>query len=130
MATDIAIAVVRHQRLVVIGPRPEGKALAGLWEFPGGKVEAGERPAAAAVRECLEETGLAVRVVATLSQVEHNYDHGRLRLWFFDCRPQAAPAALQAPYRWTPVSQLAELAFPPANAELIRFLTAQEAAQT
>ena len=58
LATPIAIAVVLHNDCVLIGVRPAGATLAGLWEFPGGKIEAGETPNEAAERECLEETGL------------------------------------------------------------------------
>jgi mutator protein MutT len=79
----IAIAVVERQGSVLIGLRPGETALGGLWEFPGGKVESGETPASAAIRECLEETGLLVRVVAPLETIEHDYAHGRLRLEFF-----------------------------------------------
>jgi mutator protein MutT len=56
---EIAVAVVEHQGRFLIGKRPDDAALGGYWEFPGGKVEQGESPADAAIRECLEETGVA-----------------------------------------------------------------------
>ena len=59
--TSIAVAVVEHEGRVLIGQRPPGTALAGYWEFPGGKIGAGERAEEAARRECLEETGLITR---------------------------------------------------------------------
>ena len=62
MPTDIAIAVVEQHGQFLIGQRPADVALGGLWEFPGGKVEPGELPVNAAIRECLEETGLVVRI--------------------------------------------------------------------
>src|SRR3990167_7893662 len=84
---DIALAVVRHAGRVLIGQRPEGVPLAGFWEFPGGKILAGESPEEAAVRECREETGLAIRLGAILCVVEHEYAHGRVRLHFFAAEP-------------------------------------------
>src|SRR5437764_2006476 len=60
MPTPIAVAVVEKDGHFLVGQRPEGVSLAGLWEFPGGKIEPGESPEAAAVRECLEETGVDV----------------------------------------------------------------------
>lgn len=59
MPTPIAIAVVQHADQFLIGQRPAGLVLSGYWEFPGGKIQLGETPEAAAVRECLEETGLS-----------------------------------------------------------------------
>ena len=82
MPTPIAVAVVEHRGKYLIGRRPEGAALAGLWEFPGGKVEPGESPADAARRECLEETGLDVVVGAPYPEVVQQYDHDRVRSAF------------------------------------------------
>ena len=83
--TIIAVAVVEHDRQYLIGKRPPGVPLAGYCEFPGGKVHPGETPAAAAERECLEETGLQVEVVRQLDAAVHDYDHGQLQLYFFLC---------------------------------------------
>ncbi len=84
----IAIAVVEQDGNFLIGRRPTGSVLAGLWEFPGGKIHSGETPAAAAARECLEETGLAVDVVYEYPRVDHRYEHGPVALHFFRCRSQ------------------------------------------
>src|SRR5437764_1460518 len=86
--TQIAIAIVEYDDRFLIGQRPPGVALAGLWEFPGGKIEPGETPAAAAVRECLEETTLNVSVAGEYPDVVHQYDHGRLHIHFLKCRPE------------------------------------------
>lgn len=120
--TEIAIAVVRHRDRVLIGRRDDDRPLAGFWEFPGGKLEAGETTATAAVRECREETGLAITVIGTLDIVEHDYEHGRLRLSFHDCRPVDADSAPRSPFRWVAVAQLAEHEFPPANATVVKML--------
>lgn len=122
--TPIAIGVVRHDGKFLIGQRPEGKPLAGLWEFPGGKVEAGETPAEAARRECLEETGLRVVVGEQYPEVVQQYDHDRVRLYFFACTP-ADPASLAdvgAGYIWVTGQELASYEFPTANARLVALL--------
>lgn len=118
----IAIAVVEHAGQFLIGQRPAGAPLAGYWEFPGGKVARGESPRAAAARECLEETGLAVDVGDAYPIVEHAYDYGKLALHFFACRPRDPAQTPMAPFRWTPAAELASYRFPEANAALIEQL--------
>jgi mutator protein MutT len=125
--TQIAIAVVRHNGMVLIGPRPEGAPLAGLWEFPGGKVEALEEPERAAARECLEETGIAIEVYGTFPVVMHDYEHGRVQLHFFDCRPVEPLLAAKPPYRWVAAANLSRYEFPAANAAIVRLLVADAA---
>ncbi len=103
-AKPIAVAVVEHRGKFLIGRRPEGVPLAGLWEFPGGKVEASETPAAAARRECLEETGLAVVVGEKYPEVLQQYDHDKVHLHFFACTLAENTTAEEPPtpvgYRW------------------------------
>ena len=123
---EIAIAVVLRGDQVLIGQRPAGVALAGLWEFPGGKVEPGETPAQAAERECREETGLSVTAVGEYPQVEHSYQHGDVRLHFMKCELCAAPndSTPRAPFRWVPRTELTNYEFPAANRALIQQLLA------
>lgn len=123
LATPIAIAVVVRGSWVLVGQRPQGVPLAGYAEFPGGKVEPGETPADAAVRECREETGLDVRVVRLFDAREHTYTHGKVSLHFFLCEPRDANAELPPPYRWVERTQLDHLAFPEANQHVIQQLT-------
>ncbi len=120
--TEIAIAVVEHDGSCLIGQRPAGTNLAGLWEFPGGKVEPSETAAEAAVRECREEAGIAIVVDHEHSIAEHVYAHGAVRLHFFICRPVDPAAAPSAPYRWVPRSELRRYEFPAANAAIVREL--------
>ncbi len=119
---EIAVAIVRLQDAVLMGPRPEGKVLAGYWEFPGGKIQAGESPARAATRECLEETGLRIQTHELLAVVDHRYDHGMLRLHFVDASPIDPDSPPQLPFRWIPTESLGDYRFPPANAEVLRIL--------
>jgi 8-oxo-dGTP diphosphatase len=122
MPKSIAIAVVEQQGRFLIGQRgPEGP-LPGLWEFPGGKVEPGETPEQAAVRECREETGLAVAVVGLLDRILYSYPHGDVELHFFACRPIAADQPPAARFRWVPAEELTRYEFPAANAELVKRL--------
>lgn len=119
----IAVAVVEHAGHYLIGRRPEGVPLAGQWEFPGGKVQAGETPRQAAARECLEETNLAVAVGEAYPVVVHDYKHGRVALEFFTCRPHDPSSPPKAPFRWVPAAELAGYEFPEANAALVAELT-------
>src|SRR5262249_2862476 len=72
--------------------RPRGGPMPGVWEFPGGKCEPGETPAEATLRECAEETGLAVVLGPLRRRTEYRYPHGWVELWYFDCST-AAPDA-------------------------------------
>jgi 8-oxo-dGTP diphosphatase len=119
---SIAVAVVEHEGRVLIGQRPPGAVLAGYWEFPGGKIRAGERAEEAAQRECLEETGLAIRILATCSEVEHEYEHGRVRIRFLAAAPVESGREPKGPFRWVAISQLTGYEFPPANRDVIRRL--------
>jgi 8-oxo-dGTP diphosphatase len=121
-ATSIAIAVVEHEGHVLIGQRPVGVPLAGYWEFPGGKVIAGETAQDAAIRECVEETGIEITVDDLADECWHEYDHGRLHLQFFSCQPHGKPAPPRPPFRWVKRDDLAQYEFPPGNAGLLKLL--------
>lgn len=126
MTTDaavlIAIAVVEHDGHYLIGQRPTGVPLAGLWEFPGGKVEPGESPEQAAARECLEETGIAITVGEPYPAVDHRYEHGHVQLVFFACRPRGTACGPRPPFEWVPRRRLMEYRFPDANRALVAHL--------
>jgi 8-oxo-dGTP diphosphatase len=123
MATPIAIAVVEHEGRFLIGQRPPGVALAGLWEFPGGKLQPGETPEAAAVRECREETGLVVEPLFRYPEQIEQYDHDRVQLCFIGCR-LVGGAQPRAPFRWASRAALAEHEFPSGNSQLLSILRA------
>lgn len=119
---QIAIAVIEQNGMYLIGRRPAGVALAGLWEFPGGKVQADETPEEAAVRECREETGLDVTVVGRYPNVEHQYEHGHVSLAFFACRLGTAEQQPAPPFQWVSAARLGDFQFPAANATLVDLL--------
>lgn len=123
MPTPIAIAVVEHEGRFLIGQRPENVPLAGLWEFPGGKVLPGETPEAAAIRECLEETGLAVTVIAFYPEHVQEYDHDRVALHFFSCAPRDPAQTPRAPFCWVAREALRNYEFPSGNRGLLALLT-------
>ena len=127
---EIAVAIVEHQGCFLIGKRPDDSTLGGYWEFPGGKVEQGETPPEAARRECLEETGIDVRVVGVYPIADHEYAHGALRIHFFACAPEGNVKELPARFRWTPRGELHQYRFPPANERLLSLLAAQIAAKS
>lgn len=118
----VAIAVVQHEGRFLVGTRPAGVPLAGMAEFPGGKVQAGESPVEAAARECLEESGLMVEVGGEYFSTVQQYDHGLLEVHFFRCRVVGDKPAPHAPFRWVDAAELASLDFPAANGPLTEIL--------
>ena len=125
MCTQVAIAVVEQAGKFLIGRRPQGKPLAGLWEFPGGRVELYETPEQAAIRECQEETGLVVSVSGLLGRHDYRYAHDRVRLHFFLCRVLDSDVPPHDPFRWVAREQLARYSFPEANQEILFLLSRQ-----
>lgn len=85
MPVDVVCAVIRRGEQILLAQRPPGKRLAGLWEFPGGKVDAGEAPEEALHRELMEELGCEVVVLQAGPPVLHEYDWGWIRLFPFVC---------------------------------------------
>ena len=120
--TPVAIAVVEYGGRYLAGPRPAGLPLAGLWEFPGGKIEAGEFPQDAAVRECAEETGVVIRVRGEFPAHVCRYAHGPVHLHFFDCEPLSEPATPREPFRWLDQDQMGRVEFPAGNRAVLEYL--------
>ena len=120
----IGIAVVEHSGRYLVGMRSDDGPLAGCAEFPGGKSRPGESPAACAIRECAEETGLRVAIVELLYQGPYDYPHALVDLSFFLCRaidPNKVDAR-QERFDWVPLNRLSGLRFPPANQPVIEML--------
>jgi len=121
-----ACALVDADGRVLIAQRPEGKQLAGLWEFPGGKVEQGETPEECLVRELREELGIETQIpcLAPLTFASHTYDDFHLLMPLYVCRrftgtPQ--PREAQS-LKWVRPRQMRDYPMPPADAPLIPFL--------
>ncbi|MFG1928188.1 (deoxy)nucleoside triphosphate pyrophosphohydrolase [Cryptosporangium sp. NPDC048952] len=116
----VGAAIVNDRGQVLAAQRAEPPALAGGWEFPGGKVEPGESPEAAIVRECQEELGVEIELVERLGgDLPLQRDRGVLRVWI--ARLSAGePAALEhAALRWLDATELDDVAWLPADAPLI-----------
>lgn len=112
------VAVIRRNGRVLIQRRPDRGLLAGLWEFPGGKVEPGETAEAALRREIREELGLDIRDLALLARVKHAYTKFRVDLSAFLCRAET-PLHPSARRRWVRPSALRSFAFPSGSARVV-----------
>jgi len=122
----VAVGIVRRpDGRVLIDRRPYGGLLGGLWEFPGGKIEPGETPARAAVRELREELGVRAEPVAELPPVEHAYSHFTVTLHPLLCRfVEMDPAAGEGrEWRWVPPGELPHHPMPRANRKILELLT-------
>ena len=119
----VAAALVDPDGRVLVSQRPEGKSLAGLWEFPGGKLEPGERPEQALIRELAEELGIAVTAacLAPLTFASHAYPEMHLLMPLYICRRwEGFAQSLEGqPLRWVRPAALRELQMPPADEPLI-----------
>lgn len=128
MRVDVVAAIIRRDQKILITQRRGDVHLAGLWEFPGGKVEPGESRKAALQREIREELGVEITVDREFFTVDHDYPSKSVRLFFFDCSiMRGEPQALDvADMRWVKPSELKDFEFPAADVELIRKLRAGE----
>jgi A/G-specific adenine glycosylase len=121
---DIGVGIIRDGGKLLIGKRRENQMLGGLWEFPGGKKKDGESIEETVVRECKEETGLDVRVIAKRGTVKHAYTHFKITLSAFDCEIlRGPPKALSAEeLRWIDADDLESYPFPTANKKILELL--------
>jgi 8-oxo-dGTP diphosphatase len=122
----VAAALVDADGRVLIAQRPKGKALEGLWEFPGGKIERGERPEDALIRELREELGVTVKAacLAPLTFASHAYEDFHLMMPLYVCRRWEGlvqPLEGQA-LKWVRAKALRDWPMPPADAPLIPHL--------
>ncbi len=119
----VAVALLDADGRVLIAQRPEGKQLAGLWEFPGGKLEPGERPEDTLIRELHEELGITVRepCLAPLTFASHAYDRFHLLMPLYVCRRWEGfvEAREGQALKWVRPRDLRVYPMPPADAPLI-----------
>ena len=117
-----ACALIDADGRVLLAKRPPGRPLAGLWEFPGGKVEAGETPEAALVRELDEELGIKVaqKCLAPLTFASHGYEAFHLLMPLFACRKWEGEVTARQGQElvWVRANRLADYAMPPADEPL------------
>jgi 8-oxo-dGTP diphosphatase len=119
----VAAALIDADDRVLIARRPEGKPLAGLWEFPGGKVDPGERPETALIRELAEELGIEVEeaCLAPLTFASHTYEDFHLLMPLYVCRRWRGivRAGEAQALKWVRPQDLRGYPMPPADAPLI-----------
>ncbi len=122
----VACAVIDADGRVLLAQRPEGKSMAGLWEFPGGKVEAGETPEVSLIRELEEELGIVTKAacLAPLSFASHAYENFHLLMPLYICRRfEGTPIAREGQQlKWVRAQDLRKFAMPPADEPLIAAL--------
>ena len=122
----VAAALIDVDGRVLIAQRPEGKSMAGLWEFPGGKVDDGETPEEALIRELAEELDIDVadRCLAPFTFVSHAYDDFHLLMPLYVCRvwQGEVTAKEHRALKWVRPVRLADYPMPPADAPLVPML--------
>lgn len=121
-----ACALVDQDGRILLAQRPEGKSLAGLWEFPGGKVEMGETPEETLVRELEEELGIKTKVacLAPLTFASHSYETFHLLMPLYVCRRyEGIPRGAEGQaIKWVKPQALRDYPMPPADEPLIPYL--------
>ena len=122
-----ACALLDTDGRVLIAQRPPGRTMAGLWEFPGGKVETGERPEETLIRELNEELGIVVKeaCLAPLTFASHSYPEFHLLMPLYVCRRWEGAVTAREGQRlaWVRANRLKEYPMPPADVPLISHLT-------
>jgi len=122
----VAVAMVDVDNRVLLQQRPEGKSMAGLWELPGGKLNDGESPEAALVRELKEELGIDVTrsCLAPLTFASHRYEDFQLLMPVYACRVwKGTPTGREGQaLKWVRPVKMTELSMPPADLPLIPLL--------
>lgn len=121
-----AVALIDRDGRVLLAQRPEGKSMAGLWEFPGGKIESGETPEAALIRELHEELGIETwqSCLAPLTFASHTYETFHLLMPLFACRKwEGTPIAKEGQtLKWVLPKDLRNYPMPAADVPLIPIL--------
>ena len=122
--TVVAAVIRDDEGRVLLTQRPAGRHMGGLWEFPGGKIDDGEAPGEALVRELHEELGIEIVVENPLTFAVHEEPGLRILLLFFDARiARGEPQGHEGQaLEWVVVAELPSFPTPPADAELIRLL--------
>lgn len=122
---SVSIAIIRHQNQILLGWRDQKLAQGGCYEFPGGKVEQGETPEQAVIREVFEEVGIAVQPIKRFATFQYQYPDRLLTLFFILCAVQDVDELkrMDAGWHWIALDGLQNYQFPAANQRIIERLT-------
>lgn len=122
----VAVAIIYdNQNRILITQRPLHVAHGGMWEFPGGKLEADELPSLALIREIKEEVGIDILEYSFLDEITHNYGHKIVHLLVFSVKKfsgEAVRCESQLDLRWIERDELVDYCFPEANNKIIEFI--------
>ena len=120
---EVGAAIIWNTDKILITCRPEGKMLAGLWEFPGGKQEVDETVEQTIIREVMEETSLNIQLIREQGVYRHAYSHFTLKLHAWHAKVcNAKEIKTELPYQWVRVDQLSNFPFPEVDRKIIRDL--------
>lgn len=121
---QVVAAAIKKNGRYLLGKRPEGKLLAGLWEFPGGKIEPGETPQIALMRELKEELDVQIKVGILLAKVDHAYSHYSVTIELYSCEiVSGKPVTLyHSALKWMTKKQMKNYALPKANLKFMNQL--------
>ena len=128
----IALAIIARGGKFLVAKRADDRPLGGLWEFPGGKIEPGESPEEAAVRECREEMGCEVRAIRRLGSIHHRYPTFSVELHALLCdlgddqTPQVLDETAITAIAWHSLRELQSTPIPDANHALLKMLSAAD----
>ena len=128
VVASVVAAVIEDNHRFLVTRRQSGVHLAGMWEFPGGKIDPDETHGAALRRELREELDVEVEVEECVYRTLHAYPEGTVELYFYRCSLKGVPRPLLGQeMRWVQRAELRSLGFPPADTELIDLLTKSDA---
>ena len=120
---QVAVCFIIYQHKLLLMQRPEKKMLAGLWEFPGGKIESGELKENAVIREIKEETNLSIKNVEYVGEIKHQYSHFKVVVSLFsNTVDDISSLKIKENYIWTTMKGLDKFALPKANYKMLELL--------
>lgn len=125
---EVTAAIIRNEGKILICQRPANKACGLLWEFPGGKIEAGETGEQCIVRECQEELGVTLQVERKVTDVVYEYPDRVVHLHFYLCNIMAGVLEKKehAAVKWIDPNEITQYTFCPADAEMLRKMSVSE----
>lgn len=122
--TQVTAAIIQQEEKILICQRAEGGSCSYLWEFPGGKLEAGETLEECLIRECLEELGIEIRIKGLFSKKSHTYGKKEMNFFFYDAEIVSGEPEKKVHHdiKWVEPDELENFTFCPADLEVVESL--------